>query len=179
MLPTLHLFDFQGQRQKIPQRKKFSDSEDQQLRCLVATFGTKNWDCVALYMPGRTGRQCRDRYRNYLVPGLFNGEWTKEEDKLLYYKHKEFGPAWSRIASFFNGRSPNTIKNRWNYFVSHMKPEELQKETEENLSIQKKAAENVDEGIIVEAWNLFDETSFSNSNWEIDLSSSDIVFDFS
>lgn len=60
-----------------------------------------------------------------------------------------------------------------------MKPEELQKETEENLSIQKKAAENVDEGIIVEAWNLFDETSFSNSNWEIDLSSSDIVFDFS
>lgn len=98
-------------------RRKFTEEEDKTLRSLVETFGNKNWEFIAMYMPGRTGRQCRDRYRNYLVPGLFNGQWSPEEDNLLHQKFEELGPQWSRMMSYFPGRSANALKNRYNYFV--------------------------------------------------------------
>lgn len=104
----------------VQTHKKFSDIEDQRLRELVGQFGPRKWKSIALFMPGRTGRQCRDRYSNYLCPGYFNGEWTREEDKLLAEKYDEFGTQWSKIAFFFEGRTPNSIKNRWNYCVSKM-----------------------------------------------------------
>lgn len=104
------------------QRKKFSSEEDEKLKQLVADFGPKKWDLIAQYMSGRTGRQCRDRYRNYLMPGFFNGEWTNEEDQLLFQKFSEIGPQWSRLTQYFPNRSSNALKNRWNYFVSRQYP---------------------------------------------------------
>lgn len=98
-------------------RKKFDEKEDMKLKKLVEQYGIKKWDIIAKYMPGRSSRQCRDRYRNYLVPGFFNGQWTDEEDKLLFEKHNEMGHQWSKMSKFFPRRSANALKNRWNYFV--------------------------------------------------------------
>ncbi|OHS99983.1 hypothetical protein TRFO_33442 [Tritrichomonas foetus] len=99
-------------------RRKFTEEEDRFLSQLVAEMGPRKWDQIAKRMPNRTARQCRDRYSNYLIPGFFNGEWSREEDELLYSKYQEFGPKWAIIKEFFKNRSPNSIKNRWNYFVS-------------------------------------------------------------
>ncbi|KAK8885269.1 hypothetical protein M9Y10_040715 [Tritrichomonas musculus] len=104
-------------------RKKFSPEEDEILTEMVDKLGPKNWNRIAQFLPYRTARQCRDRYCNYLAPGFFNGEWLKEEDDLLYEKYKEIGPKWVQINSFFKNRSPNSLKNRWNYFVSRMYPQ--------------------------------------------------------
>ena len=101
-------------------RKKFSPDEDAKLKELVQKFGAKQWDQIALMMPGRTGRQCRDRYRNYLIPGYFNGQWSEEEDNILRKKFSEMGPQWAKMTKFFRGRSANSIKNRWNYFLCRM-----------------------------------------------------------
>lgn len=99
-------------------RKKFSPEEDEKLRSLVEKMGSKKWEIIAKDMPGRTGRQCRDRYQNYLIPGFFNGQWSKQEDDLLLKKFIEYGSQWSKITPFFKNRSANALKNRWNYFVS-------------------------------------------------------------
>lgn len=104
-------------------RKKFTAEEDERLRELVQRKGAKKWNVIASYMPGRTGRQCRDRYHNYLVPGFFHGEWTQSEDDLLREKYNELGPQWTRITYFFQHRSANSLKNRWNYFVSRVSTE--------------------------------------------------------
>ena len=104
--------------EKATPRRKFTEEEDRRLRELVQKKGAKKWNVIASYMPGRTGRQCRDRYHNYLVPGFFHGEWTASEDELLRQKYNELGPQWARITDFFQRRSANSIKNRWNYFVS-------------------------------------------------------------
>lgn len=98
-------------------RRKFTQEEDDLLKQLVEKLGVKKWDQIAQHVPGRTGRQCRDRYRNYLVPGYFNGQWTQEEDDLIKEKFMELGPRWSHMTRFFSNRSANAIKNRWNYFV--------------------------------------------------------------
>lgn len=103
-------------------RKKFSKEEDEQLKKLVDEMGGKKWKNIAKHMPGRTGKQCRDRYKNYLVPGFFNDHWNKEEDEMLLKLYKELGPKWSKMSKFFNNRNANSLKNRWNYYVSkHIK----------------------------------------------------------
>lgn len=107
----------------IKHRKKFSAEEDEILSEMVEKFGPKKWNRIAQYLPFRTARQCRDRYCNYLAPGFFNGEWLQEEDDLLYEKYKEIGPKWAQMKAFFKNRSPNSLKNRWNYFVSKMHPQ--------------------------------------------------------
>ena len=84
---------------------------------MIEIQGPKKWDQIALSMPGRTGRQCRDRFNNYLEPSLTNGPWTLEEDILLEQKVYEVGQHWNIIAKFFKGRSTNNIKNRWYTYV--------------------------------------------------------------
>ena len=102
------------------QRRKFTPEEDQQLRMLVEENGAHKWDYIAASMPGRTGRQCRDRYQNYLCPGISRDEWTQEEERLLLEKHAEYGPQWAKISKFFQGRTGTALKNRWNYYVSRV-----------------------------------------------------------
>ena len=104
------------------QRVKFSPEEDNKLKDLVKTLGN-NWKEISLKMRTRTPRQCRTRYQNYLAPGYFNGEWTKEEDDLLTEKFRIFGSRWKEIKKFFPARTANALKNRWNYYLSKQENE--------------------------------------------------------
>lgn len=99
-------------------RKRFTLEEDRQLKSLVDKIGVKLWDEIALHMPNRTARQCRDRYYNYLFKEITHQPWTPEEDRLILEKYKEFGPHWVKIAKFLNGRSGNNIKNRWHKYLN-------------------------------------------------------------
>lgn len=99
-------------------KSRFSPEEDEKLRDLVKKNGTRQWQYIASLMNGRSARQCRDRYVNYLVPGFFNGQWSNDEDELLLELYKTNGPKWSVIQKYFPNRSSNSLKNRWNYFLS-------------------------------------------------------------
>jgi hypothetical protein len=61
----------------------------------------------------RSDRQCRERWKNYLAPGLNQGPWTKAEDRLLVEKFRQFGPKWAQIILSFPHRSNIDVKNRW------------------------------------------------------------------
>lgn len=98
---------------KAISRHKFSIDEDNLLRRLVEEHGTTNWRFIADNMPGRSARQCRDRWKNYLMPGIKNTPWTPDEDQLLEEKFAVLGPQWSRIAKFFPNRTDINVKNRW------------------------------------------------------------------
>jgi hypothetical protein len=92
---------------------KFSADEDALLARLVSEHGAADWHAVARHLRGRTSRQCRERWISYLAPGVINGPWTREEEKLLVAKYQEIGPCWRKIAVFFNGRTDNNVKTRW------------------------------------------------------------------
>ena len=94
-------------------RQKFTSDEDKNLKSLVKRLGTRNWEEVAKYMPGRNGRQCRDRYNNYLALNFKKGHWLPEEDKLIMQKYYEIGPKWVKIAKLLPYRSSNDVKNRF------------------------------------------------------------------
>lgn len=94
-------------------RRVFTTEEDQLIADLVSSQQFTNWHEVAQKLHGRTARQCRDRWTNYLSPSNSFAPWTHEEDELIVEKVNEIGTKWSIIAKFIKGRSDNTIKNRW------------------------------------------------------------------
>ena len=40
----------------------FFAQEDEQLTALVQQYGAKEWSAIAEKLPGRVGKQCRERY---------------------------------------------------------------------------------------------------------------------
>jgi hypothetical protein len=96
-------------------KPKWSLPEDELLKQSVAKYGVRNWNAVSQEVPHRTGKQCRERWVNQLSPILQHETWTPEEDLLLIQQQRIFGNGWTQIAASLPGRSPNSIKNRWNW----------------------------------------------------------------
>ena len=104
-------------QKKSTKRHVFSSYEDACLKTLVEKYGESSWQLIAHFMPQRTPRQCRERYRGYLASNIKNLPWTREEDDLLIEKFQEYGRKWVKISKFFNGRSDSNVKNRWSALI--------------------------------------------------------------
>jgi hypothetical protein len=83
---------------------------------VIRLYGQDNWAFIAEHIPGKTGRQCRERWLNHLSPDLNTRPWTREEDALLFEKYAEFGSRWVDIARFFPHRTDAMVKNRFLVF---------------------------------------------------------------
>ncbi|KAF8060611.1 MYB98 [Scenedesmus sp. PABB004] len=81
---------------------------------VVARAGnTRKWAEIAKAMPGRTGKQCRERYVNHTAPDAKRGTWGVEEELELCTWHSIVGSHWSRITRRLEGRTENAVKNHW------------------------------------------------------------------
>ena len=65
----------------------------------------------------RTGKQCRERYMNHLMPGIHKAEWTSAEDIIIFEKRDLFGNQWKKIAQFLPGRSGIFLLSHQWYFL--------------------------------------------------------------
>lgn len=92
----------------------WTPKEDEIIREFVNQNGDKEWAKLALLLHGRTGKQCRERFKNHLDSSLSNTPWTNDDDEKLIKLHEQFGNSWTKIAKNFQGKTDNCVKNRWN-----------------------------------------------------------------
>lgn len=116
-------------------KAKFTEEEDKKIMDIVREQGARAWRRIAEQIPGRTARQCRERWMNYLSPDVKHSPWTLQEDELIMQKVGEMGQLWSKIAKHFPGRTDVTIKNRYMKLMRHEKKRlrKANKESPENL----------------------------------------------
>jgi hypothetical protein len=95
------------------EKRVFTTDEDALLTQLVSEFGDHAWTDISKRMPGRSCRQCRERWSLYLSPAVSNGPWATEEDSRLLDLYRAHGPRWTDIAKHYPTRTPNNIKNRF------------------------------------------------------------------
>ena len=84
--------------QRAVPKGAWTKEEDETVIRLVGLYGPTRWAAIASNLPGRNGKQCRERWHNQLDPNIKRDSWTEEEDRILMDAHKELGSAWVEIS---------------------------------------------------------------------------------
>ena len=77
---------------------RWTEEEDNMLRCIMERKSKTPWKQASNEMPGRTSKQCRERWNNYLCPEVNKNPFTEEEDRLLQHLYNTFGKSWAKIS---------------------------------------------------------------------------------
>lgn len=117
LIQKMHNVDNSCHQQQKHLKHKWTEEEDTRLQEAVRRCGTNNWVVVSQFVPGRTGKQCRERWTGHTCPTIKKESWTPEEDVLLLQYQKVFGNKWAIISQYIPNRSPIMIKNRWNWYL--------------------------------------------------------------
>lgn len=105
-------------------RGTWSRSEDDLLRRVLTYSHGQTWEWVGKHLLGRNGKQCRERWVNYLDPALARTQMGKEEKTALARIIRTHGRAWTQVTKRLNmwrslhslrgARGPNEVKNMSN-----------------------------------------------------------------
>lgn len=110
-------------RKKNSPRQMWSEEEDRALVQTVRANHNLSWKQIASKLRDtnpemrKSGKQCCERYRNYILGQATGEPWTDQEHVLFVVLHSAYGNRWSRIASFFPHRNDLSIKNFFYLYV--------------------------------------------------------------
>ncbi|XP_070384487.1 uncharacterized protein [Dermacentor albipictus] len=96
------------------QHGRWTAQEDVMLLIAVKLYGDCSWTKVASMLPGRTGGQCRDHYKDNFAQRFVSGPYTPDEDYSLLELVQKHGPGhWSKVAQEMPLRTANSALVRY------------------------------------------------------------------
>jgi hypothetical protein len=95
--------------------KRWTEAQNRALRDAVLKYGPRNWKKIAAEIGGQfTADQCNQRWHRVSNPRIIKGDWTPEEDDLLFSLVQEFGEsAWTKVAETIPGRTDIQCRHRF------------------------------------------------------------------
>jgi hypothetical protein len=98
---------------------RWTADEDKKLKNAAQTHGGKDWAAVAALVPGRTKKQCRQRWHDSMAVNIYPataraGKWSAVEDgKLKDAVQTHGGKDWAAITALVPGRTKRQCQHRW------------------------------------------------------------------
>jgi hypothetical protein len=103
---------------------KWTPDEDKTLKDAVEKHGGKNFEAIAWLVPGRTKKQCTNRWYNALGPSVERVDagrmhsWTKVDDNNLKDAVEKYGDQnWDVISALLPRRTKTQCWSRWHDVV--------------------------------------------------------------
>ena len=137
-------YRFQQEKKDSIKKSSWVPKEDEVLIRIIRNNGTKHWNQVAemfneslaelaLKNPSgagqptvlRNGKQCRERWVNFLNPDIKKDPFSLEEDIYLLQRRLEIGNKWAVIIKNISGRTENNAKNRFNMMFKSVRDEAI------------------------------------------------------
>jgi hypothetical protein len=108
--------DVEGMNER---KGRWTPEEDSELLRAVEKFSVTRWKTIATLIPGRTKKQCWNRWVYALDPSIARmtertGKWlTEEDEKLVAAVQKYEGKNWDAIAELVPSRTKRQCMDRW------------------------------------------------------------------
>jgi len=115
------------------------------------TWKQIDWALIAENIPGRSVKQCRERWCSNLDPNIKKGNWSAEEDKVILQMQKREGNCWAKIARMLPGRTEHSVKTRFRS-IQRAKKREWSEE-EDSILIQQYKLHGSQWGLVAEPFN--------------------------
>ena len=61
----------------------------------------------------KTAKQCRERWTQNLAPSVKKQKWSNLQNSKLFELFRKKGNKWKSIATFFDGKTDNSVKNKF------------------------------------------------------------------
>ena len=120
----------------VSKKGQWSAKEDQIVKDWALRNGPRKWSICSVVVEGRSGKQCRDRWRNYLDPFINHSEWTDTEQMKVFAEMKHNWSSWTLIAKNITNRSESAVKNLFYSSIRKIKRSEIYQVLECEFGIQ-------------------------------------------
>ena len=153
----------------LNKRVRFTDEEDRLLLSAVRKTESHDWTLISSYIPGKTAKQCRDRYNHHLKDQGSNSGWTEHEDRIILDMYRVLGSKWKQISSQLPGRTNTNVKNRWQVLSR------IQRKTSSQKMLSESQQSCIEQTRVVEASQLETDLSDLFADIDIDIECSQFV----
>ncbi|KAJ1282535.1 hypothetical protein BS78_03G059900 [Paspalum vaginatum] len=94
-------------------RRPWTGDEDARLQRLAKEHGFHSWRRVASHLPGRSTKECRDRWRHCLARDVYHRPFTASDDDELVRLYVRHAGCWTDMSRAVYARTSRLLRHRW------------------------------------------------------------------